>query len=118
MIVARVSNATLFVEGPQIQMHKAPSAPNPNPSVPAANSLGFTSDQSLMPAIPVRRDTWMITPLGYTVIRFVANNPGVWFFHCHMDWHNIAGQFKHSEFKRHVYWRLIHGVDRSGSNIY
>jgi FtsP/CotA-like multicopper oxidase with cupredoxin domain len=94
MIVARVSNATLFLDGLQIQKHKAPSASNPNPSVPALNALGFTGDQSTMPAIPVRRDTWMITPLGYTVIRFVADNPGVWFFHCHMDWHNIAGKFE------------------------
>ena len=23
--------------------------------------------------------------------RFVANNPGVWFFHCHMDWHLLGG---------------------------
>lgn len=33
----------------------------------------------------------MIAAEGYTVVRFVADNPGVWFFHCHMDWHNIAG---------------------------
>ncbi|KZV69061.1 multicopper oxidase [Peniophora sp. CONT] len=26
-----------------------------------------------------------------TVIRFVTNNPGPWFFHCHIDWHLNAG---------------------------
>jgi len=31
-----------------------------------------------MPAVPMRRDTWLIAPNGYTVIRFVADNPGVW----------------------------------------
>ncbi|KAJ1552837.1 hypothetical protein HK405_009845, partial [Cladochytrium tenue] len=28
---------------------------------------------------------------GYAVVRFVADNPGVWLFHCHIDWHIIAG---------------------------
>ncbi|KAI8844847.1 multicopper oxidase-domain-containing protein [Chytridium lagenaria] len=28
---------------------------------------------------------------AYTVIRFVADNPGVWFFHCHIEWHIQAG---------------------------
>jgi iron transport multicopper oxidase len=25
-----------------------------------------------------------------TTIRFQADNPGVWFFHCHMEWHLVA----------------------------
>jgi len=25
------------------------------------------------------------------VMRFVADNPGVWNFHCHNDWHNLSG---------------------------
>ncbi len=32
-----------------------------------------------------------IQPCGYTIIRFVANNPGAWFFHCHIDWHLVIG---------------------------
>ncbi|KAJ3309889.1 ferroxidase fet3 [Blyttiomyces sp. JEL0837] len=28
---------------------------------------------------------------GYTIIRFVADNPGVWLFHCHIEWHIAAG---------------------------
>jgi iron transport multicopper oxidase len=28
---------------------------------------------------------------GYTVIRFVADNWGVWMFHCHIEWHIAAG---------------------------
>lgn len=31
--------------------------------------------------------------LGYLVYRFVADNPGVWAFHCHIDWHLGAGFF-------------------------
>ncbi|KAF8068206.1 L-ascorbate oxidase [Scenedesmus sp. PABB004] len=40
----------------------------------------------------------MSTPLsgkefGYTVVRFVADNPGVWAFHCHIDAHAGSGMF-------------------------
>jgi iron transport multicopper oxidase len=44
-----------------------------------------------MPESPMRRDTVVINPHGYLVLRFVANNPGVWFFHCHNDWHLMQG---------------------------
>jgi iron transport multicopper oxidase len=57
------------------------------------NAMGYGSHIPL-PPVPMRRDTWLVAPNGYTVIRFVANNPGVWFFHCHMDWHNIAGAYQ------------------------
>ncbi|CAH0473565.1 unnamed protein product [Peronospora belbahrii] len=28
---------------------------------------------------------------GYVVLRFTADNPGVWVLHCHIDWHLEAG---------------------------
>ncbi|KAJ3300597.1 hypothetical protein HDU76_006050, partial [Blyttiomyces sp. JEL0837] len=28
---------------------------------------------------------------GYAVIRYVSDNPGVWVFHCHIEWHIAAG---------------------------
>jgi iron transport multicopper oxidase len=40
---------------------------------------------------PMRRDVAVLPPNGYYVIRFVADNPGVWFFHCHIDWHLSSG---------------------------
>ena len=43
------------------------------------------------PAVPIRRDTVVLPPQGYLVFRFVADNPGVWIFHCHIDWHLDAG---------------------------
>ncbi|KAG2197223.1 hypothetical protein INT47_003598 [Mucor saturninus] len=43
------------------------------------------------PINPTVRDTIVVTPEGYVVLRFRANNPGVWFFHCHVDWHLPAG---------------------------
>lgn len=39
----------------------------------------------------MRRDVIMIAGGGHTVWRFLADNPGVWLIHCHMDWHAAAG---------------------------
>jgi len=40
---------------------------------------------------PVLRDVVSIGDSGDNVtIRFQANNPGPWFFHCHIDWHLSA----------------------------
>ncbi|XP_010553369.1 PREDICTED: laccase-8-like isoform X2 [Tarenaya hassleriana] len=36
---------------------------------------------------PQMRNTIGVPPGGWVVLRFVANNPGVWMFHCHMDAH-------------------------------
>lgn len=43
------------------------------------------------PSYPMVRDTVHTNPNGYMVIRFKADNPGVWFFHCHVDWHLEQG---------------------------
>ena len=40
---------------------------------------------------PLIRDTVILEPFGYIVLRFRADNPGVWFFHCHLDWHLEQG---------------------------
>ncbi|KAG0073328.1 hypothetical protein BGZ89_006621 [Linnemannia elongata] len=40
---------------------------------------------------PLRRDTVLVPSLTNVAIRFQANNPGVWFFHCHIEWHLQAG---------------------------
>lgn len=37
------------------------------------------------------RDTVYIPRRGYAVLRFRADNPGVWLFHCHMLWHFATG---------------------------
>ncbi|KAK9940580.1 hypothetical protein M0R45_017234 [Rubus argutus] len=36
---------------------------------------------------PVERNTVGVPSGGWVVIRFLANNPGVWFMHCHFDVH-------------------------------
>lgn len=40
---------------------------------------------------PVRRDTIMVQNHGHVVLRFRADNPGVWLLHCHVEWHVEAG---------------------------
>ncbi|RAK94908.1 multicopper oxidase [Aspergillus ibericus CBS 121593] len=40
---------------------------------------------------PMRRDTIVVNPGGSLVLRFQADNPGVWLFHCHMEWHAYSG---------------------------
>jgi len=40
---------------------------------------------------PLVRDTVTVNAMSYLVIQFVANNPGVWFMHCHIDWHMMVG---------------------------
>lgn len=49
------------------------------------------SNHTAFRAVPMRRDVVVLPPGGYYVIRFVADNPGVWFFHCHIDWHLSQG---------------------------
>jgi len=40
---------------------------------------------------PVKRDTVMLQDEAYAVIRFRADNPGVWAFHCHIETHVVSG---------------------------
>lgn len=40
---------------------------------------------------PLRRDTIMVQNHGNAVLRFRADNPGVWLFHCHIEWHVMSG---------------------------
>ena len=40
---------------------------------------------------PLRRDTVTVEAFGWIVLRVVADNPGLWAFHCHTMWHTEAG---------------------------
>ncbi|ODQ66374.1 iron transport multicopper oxidase FET3 precursor [Nadsonia fulvescens var. elongata DSM 6958] len=50
-----------------------------------------SSDNPPFPDIPMRRDTVYLRPSGHMVLRFRADNPGVWLFHCHIEWHLEQG---------------------------
>ncbi|KAJ3386914.1 ferroxidase fet3 [Lobulomyces angularis] len=51
------------------------------------NPANVTADA----ANPLRRDTVIIPPASYVTLRFVADNPGPWLFHCHIEWHLQSG---------------------------
>ena len=40
--------------------------------------------------LPIK-DTVIVPYGGYVVIRFLINNPGWWFFHCHIETHQLEG---------------------------
>ncbi|KAI9012628.1 Cupredoxin [Phycomyces nitens] len=40
---------------------------------------------------PNRRDTVLVPAESFTIIRFRADNPGIWIFHCHIEWHLETG---------------------------
>nr|BAU94255.1 laccase [Pholiota microspora] len=61
-------------------------------------STDYTSDDpTLNPPIvegqvnPIRRDTVQIPSGESATLRVVADNPGVWFLHCHIEWHLEVG---------------------------
>ena len=69
-----------------------------NPSVtchndPRCTDPGWTntSQDGTVTNKTVRKDTIVVPAKGYVVIRFVADNWGHWFMHCHIDPHFIAG---------------------------
>jgi iron transport multicopper oxidase len=42
-------------------------------------------------AVPPWRDTVVVMPKSHAVLRFLADNPGVYLFHCHIEWHVESG---------------------------
>jgi len=40
---------------------------------------------------PPYRDTIDLPPSGWAVIRYITDNPGAWFLHCHVQWHLVSG---------------------------
>jgi hypothetical protein len=40
---------------------------------------------------PMRRDTMTVDAYGWALIRFRADNPGMWALHCHISWHMESG---------------------------
>ncbi|KAK4188825.1 multicopper oxidase-domain-containing protein [Podospora australis] len=61
----------------------------------SADDAGTFQDSKVTSAdfapIPMRRDTVLLYPNGNMVLRFKADNPGVWLFHCHLEWHVQSG---------------------------
>ncbi|CAD6939519.1 unnamed protein product, partial [Tilletia caries] len=64
-------------------VHKSMDVTSDDPEVNPPFEEGQTN--------PVRRDTVTIHSTGSATIRFRADNPGAWMFHCHIDWHLSSG---------------------------
>lgn len=58
---------------------------------PASGKGVYTGHGRNFPAVPPKRDTLAVNAGSYAVIRFQAENPGVWLFHCHIEWHVVMG---------------------------
>ena len=50
-----------------------------------------STDQNMPNKTFARKDTVIVPFGGYTVIRFTVDNPGWWFFHCHIEIHQLEG---------------------------
>lgn len=57
----------------------------------ASGDFNWSSYYNLSTTNPMRRDTMTVDAYGWSLIRFVADNPGLWAFHCHISWHMEAG---------------------------
>ncbi len=55
------------------------------------NTNDYNPENATLPEIPMKRDTWVVRPNGHIVMRFRADNPGAWLFHCHIEWHVDSG---------------------------
>jgi iron transport multicopper oxidase len=58
---------------------------------PESNEGVFNGHSREFPVIPMRRDTVTVNAKSYVVLRYQAFNPGVWLFHCHIEWHVVMG---------------------------
>lgn len=54
-------------------------------------NAGIYANNVTLVETPMRRDTLLVQGGGHFVIRFRSDNPGVWLFHCHIEWHVDSG---------------------------
>jgi iron transport multicopper oxidase len=55
------------------------------------NDAGNYADGPLHLNAPCEKDTVSVHTGGHAVIQWKENNPGFWFFHCHIEWHLATG---------------------------
>jgi hypothetical protein len=54
-------------------------------------NFDWTTYRNLSTENPMRRDTMTVDAYGWSLIRFKADNPGLWALHCHISWHMESG---------------------------
>ncbi|KAH8671175.1 iron transport multicopper oxidase fet3 precursor [Xylariales sp. PMI_506] len=58
---------------------------------PASNAGTWGGSDSGANPNPPKRDVVAVDANSYARLRFVANNPGIFLFHCHIEWHVEMG---------------------------
>jgi hypothetical protein len=66
---------------------------------------------------PMRRDTVTIPAQWHVVIRFVADNPGIWALHCHVAWHMEGGMLVSLLERPEDLNKLVEGMDPKTRSI-
>ncbi|ELQ44999.1 laccase-2 [Pyricularia oryzae] len=67
-------------------------------------------------ANPTRRDTVTVPGHSHVVIRYKADNPGVWALHCHIQWHAEGGMFMQTAQRVSALKKLIDGMGAQGTD--
>lgn len=91
-LILEISNSSMDVMGHPIHLHghKFWVLGSGSGSFPGS-STSEVQDSSLDLVNPSYRDTFVLPKGGWTVIRYITDNPGAWFFHCHIEWHVLSG---------------------------
>ena len=62
---------------------------------PVCRNPGWNETAAEKPTLNLRtppvKNTIVVPARGYVVVRFKANNPGTWLYHCHAVTHNVEG---------------------------
>jgi FtsP/CotA-like multicopper oxidase with cupredoxin domain len=64
----------------------------------------------------IRKDTVIVPAGGYVVVAFLADNPGYWFMHCHIESHQLEGMAVIvQEYPSNQQWAPPKDINRSGN---
>lgn len=89
---------------------------SPPSSSPSSSSSAAAADTETTKTVwnldnPLRRDTFTVPAESHVVIRFRADNPGLWVLHCHVAWHLEAGMLVSFLERPSDLRRLVGGMD-------
>jgi len=62
-----------------------------NPEWNPGMEPSFSDPMARINPYTVRKDTVTVPSGGYAIIQFVADNPGYWIMHCHVETHTLEG---------------------------
>ncbi|XP_055883293.1 uncharacterized protein LOC106073971 [Biomphalaria glabrata] len=82
------------------------------------SSWGGNNIPGLQLSNPPLKDTVVVPTGGYVVVRFKADNPGLWLVHCHIELHNTDGMALVFNEARELHPRPPAGLPKCGDFIY